>query len=97
MRVLASPLTTVFLTLRLALCGIVLSSCSPADVAKIQADVWNVDPRDGSIYRRVQSEGREYEEFILCTDRSAEKFKCIYDEDLKRHFEYFKTKCTCQP
>jgi hypothetical protein len=63
---------------------------------KIQADIWNIEPKDGSIYRRVTDPSdKPREEYILCTDPSAKKFKAITNNDLKKWIDQAITHCVC--
>jgi hypothetical protein len=87
------------LSLKLALCVIAattISGClSKQKVkARLEADIWNIDNHDGSIYRELKTTPPT-EEFFLCTDNSAKNFKAIHKDDLKVWVDKFLTKCTC--
>lgn len=71
-----------------------LSSCKSQK--KIEADIWNLEPRDGSIYRVVEKDGKKQEEFILCTDESARTFKAMTNNDLKKWSDYYIKNCECK-
>lgn len=55
-----------------------LAGCEEGE--KIRAEIYSVDPSDGSIYRRLDN---GTEEFLFCTDKSARDFKCMHRNDLE--------------
>lgn len=57
---------------------------------KLEADIWLVDPNDGSIYRNV---GEDDVEYIYCTDRSAELFSCMHKDDVTKWTDVLNAKC----
>lgn len=74
--------------------ALLLSGCSDV-VKRVQADIWNIEPKDASIYRVVEKDGKVKEEYIYCSDPSAKKFKAIIDTDLKKWTDLLVQKCTC--
>lgn len=74
-----------------------INACAGRDIRKeIEADVWNIDPKDQSIYRVVEQNGKKYEEFVYCKDKSAKLFKAIHNNDLKKWMDEFFKNCTCK-
>ena len=59
------------------ICLMVLSGCEERE--RIESEIWSIDSRDGSIYRVLDN---GIEQFVLCTDKSAESFKAIQKNDL---------------
>jgi len=74
-----------------------INACAGRDIRKeIEADIWNIDYKDGSIYRIVEENGKKREEFIYCTDKSARLFKAIHKDDLKKWLDEFYKNCSCK-
>lgn len=64
---------------------------------KIEAEIWNHDPDDGTIYRVVQVPGEDpKEEFIYCTDPAAKDFLAMHKDDAQKWLDLLTEKCACQ-
>lgn len=91
--------TSVSRGFALALFAIVLAflnaACDSGIADRIRADLWLIDSSDGSIYRIVEDEQGRREEYLLCTDKGAEKFLAMTKDDFQNWLEQFRKRCSC--
>ena len=61
---------------------------------KIEADAWNIDHTDATIYRVVEKDGREYEEFLeILNNPEMEKFMVFHNDDIAKWAKRFRKRC----
>ena len=87
---LKKPLALIMLA---SLLSISLISCRSVQ-EKIEAESWLVDSEDATLYRVVEENGEEYEEFIpIKGNKSSENFMCWHKDDIQKWAELLTKKC----
>lgn len=66
------------------------SQCTQKEIVivreTIKAEVWQIEPKDGSIYRKNKYNSTE---FIYSTDDSARDFMCFHKDDIQSYLQSY--------